>query len=164
MRRLNYAVIAVLVGLLAGLMWWSLEHFEQQDAPAEKLYYTAKFHLENVNWQGLGDFARAEAVYRQLLAEYPESQWAVPAAAGLVSTLMNQRNDTAALAAAEYYAERYRGTDGEARLWFQQGQCLQRLGRPQAACAAWRVYAERLAATRPGSDTTVVTTDTGGVR
>lgn len=149
MRRFNQAIIFTLLGVLAVLLWWSLEDFEQQDRAAKKMFDTAMYHWGNADWQGTGDFARAEMVFRRLLEEYPESQWSVQAAPYLVSTLMNQRNDTAALAMAEYYAERYRGSESEARLWFQQGQCLQRLGRPQAAAAAWRVYEERLAATRP---------------
>ena len=152
MRRANYAVLAVLVGLLAGLGWWSLERFEQRDGQAQKLFNAAMFHWGNPNWQGLGDWPRAEAGFRQVLAAYPESQWSVQAAPYLVAALMNQRNDTAALAEAEYYAERYRGSMSEAQLLFQQGQCLKRLGRPADAVAALRLCRAWFPGTRAGND------------
>lgn len=156
MRRANYAVIITLVAGLGALLWWSLERFEEQDRRASQLYNTAMFHWANPDWDGQGDWRRAGDTFRQLLDEYPESQWAVQAAPLYAATLMNRKNDTAALAAAEYYAERYRGGESEGRLWFLQGQCLKRLDRPAAAGAALRICREQFPGTAAANDAIAV--------
>ncbi|HNW91333.1 MAG TPA: tetratricopeptide repeat protein [bacterium] len=156
MRRRNYAIILGLTAVLAGLLWYALYRFEQQDAAAHRQYNAVIFHWTNVGFDKTGDWVHAAAAARTLLADHPESQWAMQAAPLLVATLMNQGDDTAALAAAEQLGERYRGCDSEAQLWYLQGQCLKRLGRYPAANAALTICIRQFPETRAARDAAAV--------
>lgn len=151
-RQRNYAVIAALCLLLAGVQWAALDRFDTADARAAQAYGFAR-----CNWDAR-DWPAAVTGLRNVIADYPESQWSVTAAADLVSALMNQGNDTSALHAAEDYADRYRGTAGEPQFWFLQGRCLQRLGRLRDARAPLTWCVEQFPGTQAARDANAVLT------
>lgn len=149
-RRRNYTISAALCLLLAGTQWWALDRFEETNARADQAY-----HFAQHSWQA-HDWPAAVTGLRSVISDFPESQWAVTAAADLVAALMNQGNDTDALYAAAEFADRYRGTAGEPQLWYLQGRCLQRLGRLQDARAPLTWCVEQFPGTQAARDARAV--------